>query len=59
MIKPIVLYKPNDVVTINGKSTLFTIDVVDGAYALLKYMKNGRLKIGDWAHFSDLEMVKT
>lgn len=57
MIKPVVLYKTDDRVTLAGYDVVFTVDAVDSPYALLKYVDNGVLKVSDWEHFLDLSKV--
>lgn len=57
MIKPIVLYKRDDKVTLEDCDTVFIVDAVDCAYALLHYLKNDVLKVADWYHFSELTKV--
>ena len=57
MIKPIVLYHRDDQVTLAGYDMVFTVDVVDSPYALLKYFDNGVATMADWEHFLDLTKV--
>ena len=57
MIKPIVLYQRHDQVTLAGYDIVFTVDVVDLPYALLKYFDNGVATMADWEHFLDLTKV--